>query len=116
MGLPLDGRADQYALAATAYHLLNGEPLFPHSNPAVVIGQHLNAQPPALADRHPELAPLDAVFSKALAKDPKDRFASCMDFARALGNPGTGPTRFLNDVSTQWRVAEAVAQMAWSRP
>ena len=104
MGLPLDGRADQYALAATAYHLLNGEPLFPHSNPAVVIGQHLNAQPPALADRHPELAPRDAVFSKALAKDPKDRFASCMDFARALGNPSTGPTRFLNDVSTRWRV------------
>ena len=79
MGRPLDGRADQYALAATAYHLLTGAPLFPHSNAAVVIGKHLNAQPPPLTDRHPELAPLDAALSKALAKDPTARFVSCMD-------------------------------------
>ena len=42
MGEPLDGRADQYALAATAYHLLTGFQLFPHSNPAVVISRHLD--------------------------------------------------------------------------
>lgn len=35
MGLDLDGRADQYSLAATAYHLLTGGPLFENSNPAV---------------------------------------------------------------------------------
>jgi serine/threonine protein kinase len=29
----IDGRADQYALAATAYHLLTGSQLFPNSNP-----------------------------------------------------------------------------------
>src|SRR6202011_5894052 len=39
---PIDGRADQYALAATAYHLLTGSPLFPQSNPAAVISRHLN--------------------------------------------------------------------------
>ena len=43
MGEDIDGRADQYALAATAYHLLTGEPLHPHSNPAVVISHHLNS-------------------------------------------------------------------------
>src|SRR5207249_797086 len=36
-GDALDGRADQYALAATAYHLFTGQPPFSHSNPAVVI-------------------------------------------------------------------------------
>jgi len=46
MGEELDGRADQYALAATAYHLLTGVQLFPHSNPAVVISRHLNTTPP----------------------------------------------------------------------
>jgi len=30
----MDGHADQYALAATAYHLLTGSQLFPNSNPA----------------------------------------------------------------------------------
>ena len=74
MGSPMDGRADQYSLAATAYHLLSGSTLFPSSNPAVVIGRQLNASPPTLAERRPELAPVDAVFAKALAKDPNERF------------------------------------------
>lgn len=45
MGSELDGRADQYALAATAFHLLTGAPPFQHANPAVVISQHLSASP-----------------------------------------------------------------------
>ena len=86
MGEELDGRADQYALAATAFHLLTGTPPFHHSNPTVVISQHLTAAPPAIADRRPELSALDPVLSKALSKDPKDRFISCVDFARALAH------------------------------
>ncbi len=86
MGEDLDGRADQYALAATAFHLLSGTPPFHHSNPTVVISQHLTASPPALSDRRPELSALDPVLGKALSKDPKDRFISCMDFARALAH------------------------------
>jgi len=90
MGLDLDGRADQYSLAVTAYHLLTGKPPFRHSNAAVVIGQHLNASPPALADSNPELAPLDPVMARALAKDPADRFPTCLDFARALEAAAAG--------------------------
>ncbi|MDV3126214.1 serine/threonine protein kinase [Mycobacterium sp. 21AC1] len=84
LGNDLDGRADQYALAATAFHLLTGKPPFEHSNPAVVISQHLSASPPSLTVHRPELAALDPVLGKALAKDPKDRFARCADFAQAL--------------------------------
>lgn len=86
MGEQLDGRADQYALAATAFHLLTGSPPFHHSNPTVVISQHLTAAPPPIAERKPELSALDPVLCKALSKDPKDRFNSCMDFARALAH------------------------------
>lgn len=84
LGNHLDGRADQYALAATAYQLLTGRTPFEHSNPAVVISQHLSATPPAVGTHRPDLATFDPVFAKALAKDPKDRFARCADFARAL--------------------------------
>jgi hypothetical protein len=84
MGEDVDGRADQYGLAAAAYHLLSGEQLFPQSNPAVVISRHLNSDPPLLAARRPELAALDPVFSRALAKNPADRYVRCADFARAL--------------------------------
>ena len=37
-GKALDGHADQYALACTAFHLFTGQPPFANSNPAVVIG------------------------------------------------------------------------------
>ncbi len=93
MGLPLDGRADQYALAATTYQLLTGRSPFHATNPAVVISKHLSEPPPRLSDARPELGYLDDVIAKALAKEPEARFALCGDFARALTqgsvpNPG----------------------------
>ena len=51
MGEEIDGRADQYALAATAFQLLTGTPPFQHSNPAVVISQAPHRRP--TGDRHP---------------------------------------------------------------
>jgi len=93
-GSAIDGRADQYGLAATAYHLLTGSPMFGSSNPAVVIGRHLNAPPPRLTDFRPGLAALDPILAKALSKNPDGRFRTCAEFANALGHamPST-PTR-----------------------
>jgi serine/threonine-protein kinase len=92
MGGHLDGRADQYALAATAFHLLTGSPPFVNSNPAVVISQHLSASPPALGAQRPELSSVDPVLAKAMAKNPGNRFERCADFARALSHRlGGGP-------------------------
>src|SRR4029453_18235491 len=85
-GEEIDGRADQYALAATAFQLLTGTPPFQHSNPAVVISQHLTADPPAIGTRRPELSSLGPVFDKALAKSPNERYDRCIDFARALAH------------------------------
>jgi serine/threonine protein kinase, bacterial len=85
-GSNLDGRADQYALACTAFNLLTGSAPFHHSNPAVVITQHLSAPPPHISERRPELADLDGALAKALAKQPDDRYPTCADFAAALGS------------------------------
>ena len=100
MGEEIDGRADQYALAATAYHLLTGSQLFSHSNPAVVISRHLNEAPPTLADTRPELASLDPVLAGALAKDPDDRFLRCLEFARALAEQAGAEVPSLNSAPT----------------
>jgi serine/threonine protein kinase len=83
-GAALDGRADQYALGCTAFHLLSGSAPFEHSNPAVVITQHLSAPPPLVGNRRIELAALDDVITKAMAKTPDERYTSCTDFASAL--------------------------------
>ena len=89
-GCNIDGRADQYALAATAFHLLTGAPPFQHSNPIAVISQHLHEDPPRLSDYRPDLAHLDDVFFKALAKQPEDRFERCRAFAAAVGEQFDG--------------------------
>lgn len=89
LGEDIDGRTDQYALAATAYHLLTGSFLFPHSNPIVVSNRHINNPPPALSEMRPKLAKLDAVLAVGLAKRPEDRFRRCSDFARAIADEST---------------------------
>lgn len=84
MGSQIDGRADQYALGATAFHLLTGSQPYAGTNPVAVISNHLNAAIPRISSRRSELAALDPVFAKVLAKQPEDRFRSCREFAAAL--------------------------------
>jgi serine/threonine-protein kinase len=90
-GEEIDGRADQYALAASAFHLLTGTPPFAHFNPSVVVSKQLNERPPRPSDVRPDLVDFDAIFARALAQDPVDRFRRCRDFAKALES--TGGTR-----------------------
>jgi len=92
---PLDGRADQYSLAATAFHLLTGSPPYPHSCPAVTIGRHLRSEPPSIGAARPDLADWDAPLRVALAKDPGQRFATCRQFVAALegADAGAGTAR-----------------------
>ncbi len=98
-GADLGARADQYALGCTAFNLLTGAAPFHHSNPAVVISHHLSAPPPLISERRPDLAELDPVIVKALAKSPDDRYPTCADFASALAGPAVaapteaGPTQ-----------------------
>ncbi|MGV0680636.1 protein kinase [Mycolicibacterium fortuitum] len=90
-GQPLDGRADQYALAATAFHLLTGALPFPNTNPAVVIGNHLSSPPPRLAPIRADLGDIDEVLGKAMAKEPHQRFDTCRAFAAALAQRHARP-------------------------
>lgn len=79
MGVPINMRWPPRLFTS-----LTGTPLFQHSNPAVVISQHLTSDPPPIGTRRPALSDLGPVFSKALAKAPADRFDTCVDFANAL--------------------------------
>ncbi|BBZ44442.1 serine/threonine-protein kinase [Mycobacterium parmense] len=98
-GSDLDARADQYALGCTALHLLTGSAPFQHANPAVVIGQHLSAPPPRVGERRPDLADLDPVIARALAKSPDARYPTCAEFAAALAGgtaPAAAPTEVIS--------------------
>jgi serine/threonine protein kinase, bacterial len=84
MGELVDGRTDQYALACTAFHLLTGTEPYDTSTPAAAITKHVTAPPPSISQKRPELAQLDPVFAKAMAKAPTDRFSRCQDFIGEL--------------------------------
>jgi YVTN family beta-propeller protein len=84
-GRPVDGRADQYALACAVFELLTGEPPFQRDQSLAVAFAHVSAPPPAVTSRRPELpAAVDEVLAQALAKAPSGRFATCGEFAAAL--------------------------------
>jgi hypothetical protein len=84
-GRPVDGRADQYALACAAVEMLTGETPFPFDNVMAVLTAHMSKAPPRLSARRQGLpAELDAVLGRALAKSPGDRYGSCGDFTAAF--------------------------------
>src|SRR6266446_5017899 len=84
-GKPVDGRADEYALACAAYELITGVPPFQRDDAMAVMYAQISEPPPTATSRRPELpVAVDAVFARGLAKVPADRFRSCTEFAEAL--------------------------------
>ncbi|AVM00251.1 serine/threonine protein kinase [Gordonia iterans] len=81
-----DPRADQYSLACVAYELLTGRPpfAFDGATPMATATAHLYKAPPLVRATRPDLAVVDPVFQRALAKNPDARFPDCRSFARAL--------------------------------
>ena len=103
-GGKVDGRADQYALACAAFEMLVGEPPFRRAEGMAVAYAHLQAPPPALSSRRPDLpTAADQVLARALAKSAEDRYPTCRGFANALraalglapyhATPATSPDR-----------------------
>ena len=76
--------SDQYALAVVVYEWLCGHRPF-GGGIIELIGQHLHAPPPPLHEKVPTLSQaVERVVMKALAKDPKARYANVREFAQAL--------------------------------
>ena len=76
--------SDQYALGVVVYEWLCGERPFDGSV-SEVMAQHLSMPPPSLRERMPATpSEVEQVVLRALAKDPKARFASVAEFATAL--------------------------------
>src|SRR5437764_1409627 len=76
---------DQYALAVMVYELLTGRPPFQGTNQQEIFYKHTYVQPEPPSRLNPHIpVGTDAVLMRALAKDPKDRYAAVVDFAQAF--------------------------------
>ena len=87
LGMPLDGRADLYALGCCAWWLLTGREVFPReSAEAKILHTHINDPVPRLADHMTSWCPpaLEAVITACLAKNPADRPSDARALAAML--------------------------------
>ncbi|HTX34348.1 MAG TPA: protein kinase [Bryobacteraceae bacterium] len=111
-GETLDGRADQFALAAVAYQVLTGSTLFGPQSLTTLTYKLVHEAPPLPRARNPHLPPgVDEVLSRALKKQPAERFVNCAGFVAALA------AAFAGDVAvaapTERTPAEAPSGRKW---
>ena len=93
-GLPVDGRGDQYSLACMAFALLTGNLPFRRQETMATLFAHLNDPVPPLSRYRGDLPPgTDAVLARGLAKEPRDRYGRCGEFAAALRDALAGAGR-----------------------
>lgn len=77
-GGSVDGRTDLYSLGCLLYECLTGEIPFARGSPLAVAWAHLEEEPPRASQRRSDLPEaLDGVFSRALAKEPQERYPTC---------------------------------------
>jgi eukaryotic-like serine/threonine-protein kinase len=82
---PIDGKADQYALGCVLFESLTGRQPFRADSAVATAAQRLERKPPSVRSYRPDVPQgLDRVVSRAMARDPEDRFPSVGHLADVL--------------------------------
>ena len=83
----IDHRVDIYALGSIAYEMFTGKLPVNGDSPTAILMKILLEEPPFPETLNPNINPaLSMTIRSAMAKDPNDRFMSCMQFVEALRN------------------------------
>lgn len=81
----LDARSDQFSLAVVAFEMLTGAKLFAADTMVALMHQILVVDPLSPPEVQAKLPPsMLPALSRALSKNPADRFPTCADFVRGL--------------------------------
>lgn len=93
-GEPVDGRADQYSLAAVLFECVTGRRPFEASNIAALLAEHLHRPPPRADEIVPSLPPsLTPALLRGLDKQPEARYPSVVELCRAARGAPAPATR-----------------------
>ncbi len=86
-GSTIDAQSDQFSLAVVAYEMLTGVRPFEGESLSAVLIKIMREEPRPPEQINPALNPgVGRIFTKALSKDPTQRFSTCSEFAGALEN------------------------------
>jgi serine/threonine protein kinase len=122
-GKKVDGRADIFSLGAVFYEMLTLQKPFPGDNITTVIYKIVN-EPHTPVRRLLEDLPegLDTMLSRALAKNPENRYSTCAQFIRDLRRPqpfgemGFHPDRF-EEEAFPYQGSRGIPEMStWNGP
>ncbi len=79
----IDHRSDIYSFGVTCYHMFAGHPPFRGTSPHLVAAQHVQSEPPPLAEIRPDLpADLCTIIHKMMAKQPEARYQTAREILR----------------------------------
>ena len=77
--------SDIYSLACVVYEMLTGEPPFSGAAPRAIMAKHVTETPRPIRGLRPEVpVAVEHVLTRALEKDPDQRFTSAAEFVSAL--------------------------------
>ncbi len=89
-GRPADPRSDVYAVAGLVYEMLSGKAPYEGSNFMEILHKKATTMPAPLSGIREDVPPeLEAIVTRAMAKEPDDRQRSMDEFGRELTNVAT---------------------------
>lgn len=89
----IDHRADIYALGVMLFQLLTGQLPFSSKSQMDIYLAHLQKTPPAATDLNPDLPPaIEPVLTRALAKEPADRYGTVQEMIEEISGALGGQT------------------------
>jgi len=102
LGQAVDARADLYALGVMTFEMIVGARPYEHESKVTLLGMHVTAAIPKMAERAPEAnvpPEVDAIVTRLLAKEASARFSDSKDLVEAIDNVS-------HHLATTGRIAE----------